>query len=80
MMSDMQDKPEEGQSRFTFENGARVVHFSIIDYLQEWNYNKKMERFVKTKIFGKNKHLLSSIEPVAYEKRFNQFMEENVFA
>ena len=74
-VSGYQDVPEESQSRFTFENGSRIVHFSIIDYLQEWNFNKKTERFIKTRMFGKNGRLLSSIEPIAYEKRFNQFME-----
>ena len=41
-------------SKNQFEHGARVVHFSIIDYLQEWNCNKKSERLMKTYILNKN--------------------------
>lgn len=31
-----------------FSEGTRTYHISIIDYLQEWNLNKKTERFLKT--------------------------------
>lgn len=41
--------------RFTAHSNKKMYHISIIDYLQEWNCNKKGERFLKTVILGKNK-------------------------
>ena len=61
-----------------FVNSHRVYHIAIIDYLQEWNLNKKLERFTKTVLLGKNKENLSAIEPETYGKRFKSFMEKNV--
>jgi len=59
-------------------NGKRVYHIAIIDYLQEWNFAKKLERFTKTVLLGKDGPTLSAIEPRAYAQRFRHFMEMNV--
>ena len=64
--------------RHCFMNTPRVYHIAIIDYLQEWNLNKKLERFTKTVLLGKDKQNLSAIEPEQYSKRFRSFMEKNV--
>ena len=61
-----------------FVNTPRVYHIAIIDYLQEWNLNKKLERFTKTVLLGKDKQTLSAIEPEQYSERFCSFMEKNV--
>ena len=37
-----------------FLNGNRVYHISIIDYLQTWNLQKKLERLTKTVFLGKD--------------------------
>jgi len=36
--------------RHTLESkdGLQFYHVALIDYLQEWDCNKKLERFVKT--------------------------------
>lgn len=60
--------------RHGFINGKRVYHLAIIDYLQEWNFAKKIERFTKTQLLGKDKQTLSAIEPEAYASRFRKFM------
>ena len=63
--------PGELMSRkHCFEAGNRVFHISIIDILQEWNLNKKSERFTKTILLGKNGDKLSAIEPQRYCERF----------
>ena len=41
-------------------------HISLIDYLQEWNLNKKMERYAKIFLRNADPNGLSAIEPVAY--------------
>jgi hypothetical protein len=68
------------KKKHSFRNGNRVYHIAIIDYLQEWNFNKKAERFFKTTFLQKNGRLLSSIEPNEYARRFQHFMELNVFS
>jgi hypothetical protein len=63
--------------RFKHEN--KLFHVSIIDYLQEWNLGKKSERFVKTTLLNKKGKQLSAMEPIGYAKRFQHFMDANVF-
>lgn len=41
----------------------QTFHVSIIDFLQQWNCNKKTENFLKTKFKGANPSKLSAIEP-----------------
>ena len=62
-----------------FTKGERTVHLAIIDYLQEWNLNKKLERLSKTVVLQKDGESLSAIEPNKYAKRFQNFMERNIF-
>ena len=76
---EMADIGELMSKKHCFVNSHRVYHVSIIDYLQEWNFNKKLERFTKTILLGKDKQTLSAIEPEAYATRFQSFMEKNVF-
>ena len=52
---------------------------SIIDYLQEWDLNKKAEHFCKTYLLGKSKKNISAVEPTKYAKRFLNFMQHHVF-
>ena len=47
-----------------------VYHIGIIDYLQKWDFNKKMERFAKTTFLNKKGTDLSAIEPREYQERF----------
>ena len=62
--------------RHCFIKGKRVYHIAIIDYLQEWNMQKKLERFTKTVLLGKDGPTLSAIEPEAYASRFRNFVEK----
>ena len=64
--------------RHCFMKGKRVYHIAIIDYLQEWNMQKKLERFTKTVLLGKDGPTLSAIEPEAYATRFRNFVEKYV--
>ena len=58
------------KKKHSFVSGKFIYHIAIIDYLQEWNLNKKAERFIKTKILLKDGKNLSAIEPVEYARRF----------
>lgn len=63
-----------------FEHDGKILHISIIDYLQKWNCNKKGERLYKTLVLRKDPDRLSAIEPETYARRFRHFMESQVFA
>ena len=49
-----------------FINEHLIYHIAIIDYLQDWSFKKKGERFIKTNLLGKDPDNLSAIEPNAY--------------
>ena len=61
------------------ENENYIYIIGIIDYLQEYNFKKKMEHCLKGIIYGKEKNMVSAVEPEYYGKRFNDFMKNNVF-
>ena len=50
--------------------GPHSYYFGIIDILQEWTWDKKVERFFKSFVLRKEADGLSAIEPVAFQDRF----------
>ncbi len=58
------------------EDQPVVYHMGLIDYLQEWNVGKKLER--ATKIIGlrRDPKGLSCIEPITYQNRFMAFLKK----
>lgn len=56
--------------------GPSIYYFGLIDILQTWNMDKKLERFAKTKVLGKDPEGLSAIAPTAYCDRFKRKMGE----
>ena len=56
-----------------------IYIIGIIDYLQKYNFRKKMETFFKGIYFGKEKNMISCVEPNYYGERFRNFMIKNVF-
>ena len=54
-------------------------HLGIIDFLQDWSLQKRLERFVKSccKKRGFKKEL-SAVPPPDYQKRFTGFVHNNV--
>lgn len=49
-----------------------IYVFGIIDLLQDWNLNKRMEQFVKTSLFGHSCESVSAVEPDTYAVRFKE--------
>ena len=66
-------------SKHSFEHGGKIYHISIIDYLQTWTFEKKIERASKILLRGVDGDQLSAIEPDEYATRFMHFMEKKVF-
>ncbi|CAI5741153.1 unnamed protein product [Hyaloperonospora brassicae] len=56
--------------------GPSIYYFGLIDILQTWNMDKKLERFAKTKLLAKDPDGLSAIPPAAYYERFKRKMGE----
>ena len=56
--------------------GPGIYYIGVIDMLQKWNTNKKMERLFKTYVRCKNKAGISCVEPQFYRKRFLKKMTE----
>ena len=70
---------ERMSEKHCFFSDSHVYHISIIDFLQEWNFSKKGERWMKTVLLGKDAPTLSAIEPIQYGARFKKFCEQNIF-
>lgn len=64
--------------RFTSPDSYETYHISLIDYLQQWNTNKKSERFLKTTFLGKKGEELSAVEPVFYQYRFVRVLNSRI--
>jgi len=68
---------EKSRHMFLSSNLQYIYHLAIIDYLQDYNFDKKGENFVK-KILRGRKAEISAVPPEPYSKRFIEFMEGQV--
>ena len=64
--------------KYTSSCGNYYYHLAIIDYLQEFNFDKWSESKFKTWILRRNAHLISAVEPELYGPRFVKFMANEV--
>jgi len=55
----------------------QVYHLGIIDYLQQWDLNKKSENLAK-RLLTLDASKISAVNPVLYEKRFVKFVEDSI--
>jgi Phosphatidylinositol-4-phosphate 5-Kinase len=71
---ELEERNQSSKSR------VRIIHLGIVDYLQSYNFFKKMEFFLKG--FGHSqsyKHSLSAVPPEIYSTRFADFLKMKVF-
>ena len=61
------------------EDKNYIYIIGIIDYLQKYNFRKRLENFLKGIALGKEKNMISAVEPGYYGERFKDFMLKNVF-
>ena len=56
------------EKRHIFESECKnfIYHIGIIDYLTDFNFNKQVENWYKTKIKGKDPKKLSAVKPLYY--------------
>lgn len=55
--------------------GRYIYHLGIIDYLQDYNIEKKLENFAKKQVYG---NMISAVPPANYALRYLRFMRDNV--
>lgn len=60
------------------KNKHQTYHLGIIDYLQQWNLQKKGERLCKSLLHRNVYNSVSAVPPDAYQARFYKFLERHV--
>lgn len=60
------NSPKFGRNSYLSNDKKEAYHFGIIDYLQDWNINKKVEAWYKHHLKGKNKAKISAVPPEPY--------------
>lgn len=63
-----------------YEDEGKIFHMAVIDYLQEYNWLKRCERFFVPYITGAEQSTISVAQPPFYGKRFYSFMKGNFFS
>lgn len=64
--------------KYISETGKYIYHIAIIDYLQDYNLEKKAENWIKVWVYQRKEELMSAVNSELYMKRFYKFMKENV--
>lgn len=70
-------EPNKTRHKFLSKDCKHIYHLGIIDYLQDFNIEKKFEYYAKTLINKKNAEI-SAVPPARYSKRFLDFMRTQV--
>lgn len=73
----MENDFEPTRHKFLSANGKYIYHIGIIDYLQDFNFEKIMENKLKVMI-NKSGAQISAIEPKPYATRYLKFMRDKV--
>lgn len=64
--------------KYLSRDGKYYYHISVIDFLQDWNFDKKGESFLKTNILCRDYSRMSAVSPQTYCNRFIKFMRDKV--
>jgi hypothetical protein len=77
------DFQENDKTRHTFlsKNCRFIYYIGIIDFLQDYHFEKRMENFLKESILGnssKENGEISAVPPKRYAPRFVKFMAGSV--
>jgi hypothetical protein len=66
---------DTSRDAFVSADGKRVYYLGLIDVLQTWDFSKKAEKLLKTKLRGAAADSLSATPPIPYYDRFVEFMQ-----
>ena len=73
----IREKFEGSRHKFLSTCGRYIYHIGLIDYLQDFNFDKKGENLLKQRILGKGEGI-SAVHPRKYADRFVRFMRDHV--
>jgi 1-phosphatidylinositol-4-phosphate 5-kinase len=77
VMKEMSKTFNKNRHTFLSRSGKFIYHLAIIDYLQDFNFDKRLESMIKT-VINKEGAEISAIEPNSYSRRYVKFMKEKV--
>ena len=72
------DRENIGYLEVDSVDGKYFYRLGIIDFLTEYNKFKYIENRTKSKFYNVDKTQVSAIDERSYQKRFMEFMEENL--
>lgn len=72
-------KDDDGGLKVCAVEGPGKYYFRLIDVLQEWNWKKKIERFIKIYFKRYDPDGISAMEPRQYQMRFMRNVVYDVF-
>jgi len=64
--------------KYISQNGRYIYHIAIIDYLQAFNLEKRLENLIKVWLYNREEYKISAVAPEMYCHRFFKFMKDNV--
>lgn len=76
-MAEMKVRFTGNRHKFLSQCGRYIYHIGIIDYLQDYNVDKKLENFLKYRLMMKGPGI-SAVPPPDYAERFLRFMRDHV--
>ena len=76
---DIFQRDKSGGMNAVVVHGPATYYFGIIDILQKWNWQKRVERLIKTVILRRDGNGLSAMPPHGYFARFMTRCVEDVF-
>lgn len=62
-----------------YQDNCKIFHMAVIDYLQEYNWLKKCERFFVPIVTSGSKETISVAKPHFYGTRFYNFLDRTFF-
>ena len=73
----IKERFQGNRHKFLSRCGRYIYHIGIIDYLQDYNTDKKLENLLKYRILMKGPGI-SAVPPPMYAERFLRFMRDHV--
>jgi len=64
------DLNKDNRHKYISGNGKYIYHVAIIDYLQEYNLEKKAENLLKVWVYNREEYRISAVNQTMYRERF----------
>ncbi len=78
LVQEFEQNENKSRHKYISDSGKYIYHIAIIDYLQDYNCEKRSENWIKVWLYQRPEALISATNPQLYMKRFFKFMKEEV--